>query len=521
MGRFNNKKEKNKRGNVTILVLIISMVIILATTTLTGYMFRDIIFTRFDEGKFKSLNIAEAGMANMFSYIEKYHNDEIGSLPSSPYTLDVVDSDNEVQGSFTVTYSEVYNEGVVTNYLITSEGTDISSGQTRKVSVNLSLFISTEVDIFDYIYSKGSLTFEGLIGVTFIRGPLFVGNDLILRILLQAGDFATGGRILVGGNIDMEGPSRIRTAGPISVGGDIEMSSGLLGTPYIEHDFEEPLIVMEDIKMDGSPRIGSSSNPIHLSLHGEIIPEGARVYYTPPIGEDIFDPPNFDVGVYINNFLNQIQEPPSDYLEVDESEDGTPGNGFNIDPALISSGEFFRQSGGNSIRFRESGGSYYLTIEGNVYVNDDIVIGKDIDTYDKDIYYEGVGKLIATGDIYDYCGLVPTSINEFPENNLLILMALGDLYISIDNNEGYNNNDVYILGIAGGTALLSSQNTVLGSIICGQLNAKDASGIWGFLLGSLASIEYEQDLSENIPEDLPREVYGGFTFSPEWQEVAN
>jgi hypothetical protein len=531
MERFNIRKIKSINGNVTILVLIMSMVIIISMVTLTGYMFRDVIFTKFDEGKFKALNIAEAGVAYTYSNIEKFYDGEIGSIPSSYDDVDVENSDGVIQGSFDVEIDEITNDdGEVTNYIITSEGTDLESGYSRKVTVNLALFVSTEVDIFDYIYSKGSLTFEGIIGVTFIRGPLFVGGDLILRILLQAGDFTTDGRILVGGDVDMEGPSRIRT-GPLNVAGDIEMSSGLLGIPYILHDYDDYMVVMGDIRIGdnfwGDPWIARdmAKNPFNLALHGEIVPEDADIYYSEPLGEEIFDPPNFDVEIYINDFIEQIKEPPYSYLEVDESEDGTAGDGFNIDPALIASGEYFKESGSNSIRFRESGGSYYLEVKGNVFVDDDIIIGDYIEDYgldppDNDIYYSNKGKLISSGDIYASCGLVPTSTSQFPENNLLILMALGDLYISVEDNEGYNDNDVYILGMAGGKALLKSQNTVLGSIICGQIDAEE-EGFWGRLLGSLASIEYEDDLSENIPDDLPREVYGGFTFSPEWQEVSD
>src|SRR4030042_4389822 len=91
---MNNKEIKNTYGNVTILVLIIGLVIIMAITALTQFMFRDIDFTKLDESKLKALNIAEAGIASMFSNIEKFYGDESVILPSSPYSNEVVDSDN-------------------------------------------------------------------------------------------------------------------------------------------------------------------------------------------------------------------------------------------------------------------------------------------------------------------------------------------------------------------------------------------------------------------------------------------
>lgn len=529
-----NKKVKirikNIRGNVTILVLIIGLVIIVAITALTRFMFEDVVFTKLDEDKLKALNVAEAGVSNMFSNIEKFHNDGI-PLPSSLdlEDVDVVDSNGTVQGSFTVTYEEIKNDqDRLTNYIITSEGTDEGSGQTRTVKVNLAVNFSTEVDIYSYIYSKGGLEFFDLINISFINGPLYVGGDLVIRDLIALGDVVSGDKVLVGGNIDMQGYTRLRSE-MINVGGDIEMNGSLLGSPIIESSSVETLtmIVMNDIRIKNNSRIGSSSKPVDLSCHGTISKSGsANVYYNEPLGDDLFDPPKLNVEVYVNSFISQIQEPPSDVLVIDEG-DMTDGV-FVIDPELIPvetppNDVFFRESGNNSIRFYESSGSYFLEIEGNVLVNGDIKIGEAIDNEDKDIYYSGIGKLIATGNIDASCGLVPTSIGDFPDESLLILMPVGDLNISV---EDYNNNfgdyedpDVYILGIAGGTALLSSHNAVLGSLICGQIDAKDASGFIGRLLGSLATIGYHGDLENNMPEDLPKLVYGGATFSKQWEEV--
>src|SRR4030066_2311931 len=211
----NNKEIKNTYGNVTILVLIIGLVIIMAITALTQYMFKDIVFTKLDESKLKALNVAEAGIASMLSNVEKYYGDESEILPSSPYSNEVVDSDNNVQGSYTVTYEEIYNdEDELTNYIITSEGTDEGSGQTRTVEVNMGINFSTEIDIFDYIYSRGSLEFFDIFTTSFINGPLYVAGDLVIRDLLSFSNAVSGGKILVGGGLEMEGRSRI-TTGPI------------------------------------------------------------------------------------------------------------------------------------------------------------------------------------------------------------------------------------------------------------------------------------------------------------------
>jgi len=528
---------KLKHGNVTILILIMGLVVILATTVLTRYMFRDITFTRLDESKLRALNIAEAGVSDIFYKIEKYHEDDTNTLPSNPYTGNVIDSNNDVQGSFTVSYDEIFNnDGKLTNYIINSVGTE-SNGVSRELEVNLAVSFSTEVNIFEYIYSKGSLTYDGILGLfdkSFISGPLFVGRDLTLRVLEQVGDFSTGGKVLVGGNLDIGEFSRIETE-LLSVGGNIEMSGW---SAHIEDSTAPPsdpmlLIVMGDIRMTGSTRIGTSSNPVDYNLQGVYLHEGSdRFYRNEPMTNDIFDPPNFNVNIYVNNFINQIQDAPPDVLVIDEDEDGTADDVFRIDPDLLlleePFDEFYIADGGNEFRFYEDNSHYYLEIVGNVLIEDDIIIGEDIeasslDPPDNDIYYGERGKLISTGNIDVSCGLIPAVPGDFPEDSLLILMSYGNMDISVDDYNNYvgdyNDPDVQIIGMSGGTIYLNSHNAVKGTLICNQIDADSGSGIIGWLLGSFTTIGYQEYLSDNIPEDLPPIIYGGATFTKEWQEI--
>ncbi len=524
---------KSKEGNITIMMLILGLVIILTTTVMTRYIFRDITFTRLDEGKSRALNIAEAGVSDMFFKIEKHHEDDNNSLPSNPYTGNVIDSNNDVQGSFEISYDEVFNgDGKLTNYIISSVGTELD-GYSREVEVNLAVNFSTEVNIFEYIYSKGSLTYDGILGLfdrSFISGPLFVGRDLTLRVLETVGDFSSGGKVLVGGTLDIGEFSRIKTE-LLSVGGNLEMSGW---TAHIEDSTpsstSDPLllVVMGDIRMTGSTRIGTSSYPVDYNLQGIYLHDGSdRFYRNEPMTNDVFDPPNFNVNIYISNFINQINGPPVDYLEIMENEDGAADDVFKIDPDLLLVSppydEFYRSVGGNEFYFYEDSGQYYLEIKGNVLVDSDITIGEAIDQSNDDIRYEERGKLISTGKIDASCRLVPRVTADFPEDSLLILISHGDMDISVDDYNNYvadyNDPDVCIVGMSGGTIFLNSHNAVKGTLICNQIDADSGSGIVGWLVGSFTTIGYQEDLSDNIPDDMPPIVYGGATFSKEWQEV--
>ena len=120
-------------------------------------------------------------------------------------------------------------------------------------------------------------------------------------------------------------------------------------------------------------------------------------------------------------------------------------------------------------------------------------------------------------------------MDDFPEDSLLILMTPGDLDISINNDPSCYNNfygdhedpDLCILGISGGSVTLSRHTAVLGSILAGQIDADDLSGLLGWLIGSFATIGYQDDLADNVPDDMPMLYYGGAEFNIEWQEVIN
>ncbi|MEA2015613.1 MAG: hypothetical protein U9O59_02710 [Actinomycetota bacterium] len=341
MKKFITHFKKGKKGNITILVLIMGMVIIFTMAAMTEFMFNDVIFTEYYENRIKALNIAEAGISDMLIEIEEYYEDD-NPLPSegTPYDYDgyVADSGGNNVGRFYIDYEEVTDiDGRVTSYIITSTGEDLPSGQTRTVRVNMAVNFTTEVDMFSYIYSRETLEFLKLIQIqfiSFINGPLYVGSDLNIRELITCGaDVISSDDLLVGGNIDMGGSSELKSE-IINVGGDIEMTGGASIESTSSAETME-LIVMDDIRLEDNSDIGTSANPVNLSCHGEIITEGSsNLYYNEPIGDSMFSSPKPDIKVYVDDFINVIQEPPADVLVINEAdmlEDGV----FVIDPELL------------------------------------------------------------------------------------------------------------------------------------------------------------------------------------------
>src|SRR4030065_210611 len=196
--------KKDKKGNITILIMIMGFAVILLTTAMVGYIYRDIGFTERDKDSLRALNFSESGLSNMYSNIEQYNRGTLVYLPD-----DLPDPDNgyerwvspeessEPEGKFTVKYNTYFVGGrfLIDGYEITSEGEDLSSGVKRTVKVN-----TVYMDIYDFIYSGVALGSGQFVGQTTIDGPLFVGG---------AFGFLTGDLKFMGGPLFVMGKIEI------------------------------------------------------------------------------------------------------------------------------------------------------------------------------------------------------------------------------------------------------------------------------------------------------------------------
>jgi len=153
------KINKYTKGNITILVLIIVLVALFTVSTMVKYVYRDVGFAELDENELKALNLAEAGISDMYKNLDRYYN-QGEEIPSSPYTLDIV-TQGEEQGIVTVNYEVNSSGGSVSGYTVTSDGID-KSGVKRTVKVTINVFEQSSIamDIFDFIYINNSATYD-------------------------------------------------------------------------------------------------------------------------------------------------------------------------------------------------------------------------------------------------------------------------------------------------------------------------------------------------------------------------
>lgn len=529
---FNFKKEK--RGNITILVMIMGFAVILLTTAMVGYIFHDISFTEQDKDKLRALNIAEAGISNMFLNISKYYNEDIdipGSLNSDgkyEYERDIED-DGEYQGKFIVEYDfEV--DGNLIVYNIISRGID-KSGSERAVSVAINVTNpGPDIDIYDFVYTGQSSTFSG--NFKPLDGPFYTEGDLNLTAGSAILQEYSGGPVIVKGNLYMSGDTTSINPESLSVGGNVVMEGsakiigGLIniagnltmsGGTYIDDGLESPMIVMGDIDMtSGSPGIGEPGKELILSCNGTINPwpsnSWAPIYATRDDSLTFtFPDPQYDVSALIDEYVSDIE---SSALVI-------PGD-LTLDDRNVPYN--YQDLNGNSLSYTIEGGKYILEVNGNVKINGDLQIGVEEwwipsvgGPSTNEIYYRGKGIIYTTGAINSLTKLIPLELNDYPEKALLVLVSENNIELDIWRDYWVQPPDcasptMYLVALAKGNIKIT-KGVVRGTLIADGLLDIDTS---------FSKICYEEGISDSLPEDLPGSPSGGGEVTitrGNWQEV--
>ena len=427
--KYNSKRIifkvlKPTKGSTFILVLIIGLVVLFAVSTMMSFLYRDIQFTKLDENKLQALNLAEAGISNMFLNIEKLNNDEITNLPPSGYEISV-NIDSGTAGYYTVNH-ESYSIGedyALHGYKIVSTGTE-TSGIERSVQVKV-----LTLNIYDFIYSEQSLSSaQNIAGNTLIHGPFLVNGELDITV------------------------------------GDARFLAG-------------PLLVKNNIIIGGNASIGESGTPISLFLGGSIFDiNGSRIDPLNPGGENI----------YISNFFNSVFNiylPTIDNNYIDNvvaNYDAliVNGNLFIGDGVIEVDGIPVDESVyGPYLDFDDNN---QLNIDKNIIVYGSITIGESIGVAYA-INYGGSGNLIATGDIDVRSQLVPASYINFPEEDLMSIVSLQDINLLSKNappSPEYDNPNAALMCISGGSVFLDEGVLLRGGSVSNSLITSNNAAVY-------------------------------------------
>jgi hypothetical protein len=509
------------------------LVALFLVSTMVRYVYRDVGFTELDENQLRALNLAEAGISDMYLQLDRYYNEGPPELPDSPYILEI-SSQGETQGDVVVSYTIESSGENTSSYIVTSSGTD-RSGASRQVRVRINVTTQNSIalDIFDYIYINNSATYDN--NSQAIEGPFYTEGDLLLANsgILQSGaegpivvegDLTRTGdatnlnstALSVAGNVLIEGSSRIN-GGLVSIGGNLTMT----GDTRIDDGLETPMIVMGDIDMEGSPEIGEVGRELLLSHHGSIdLPWGTD--YSLFIHADlddsgtnpfVFEDPQYNVSDIISHVESEIQ-----------------GNALLIEEDVFiyaienrQDRVLFDYNNANGIlKLSQEDGKYVLDIDGNIIIDGNLIIGDDVwwdqtGPHTNTIYYRGRGLIYTTGSVDSLTWLKPLDPAGFPVVNFMVIVSENNIVLDVFRFDWVlrqcSEASQFVTLIAN-NLIDVKKGTVKGTTIAGGnlLVNKD-----------YAKICYLEDLKTYLPSELPVGSSGGgtgsITFTQEWQET--
>ena len=439
--KFN--KLIQSHGSIAVVVLIIGIVVLLAVSTLSSFMIRDVKFTKLDQQKLQALNIAEAGISNMYLNIIKYLKDgtplpvDDKYYPDKSYDGSVISDGIEV-GSYHVNYTITEPESnLMTTYTIISTGKEKKSGQQRTIKVTIVI-----PSLYDFIFSNNSLTNQlKITGNTTIEGPFMINGDL-----------------------EMSGNGNIIDGNPIIINGKLTIG-GTGGSGTV---------------------IGSDQNLVDMYLGGTC-------------NIDLTEENN----IYLDNLYNQVVDLPLVRVD-DEYIERIKNTGAAVyDESIVINGNDQTISPppkySNPTNYIEFDNEGILNIVGNITVNGNITIenGKnDI------IYYSGEGNLISTDSINLESKLVPQFLStlNFPEDKLVGLISIKEINFNLPGNTKgtIDKPDAAVNAICdgiNGIIKIEDNKYIRGNLVGGQLD-----------IGKNTVIHFEP-VSSNSSEDFPLSGY--------------
>jgi hypothetical protein len=151
-----------------------------------------------------------------------------------------------------------------------------------------------------------------------------------------------------------------------------------------------------------------------------------------------------------------------------------------------------------------------LNLNGNIIVNGNVDLGQSSGRK-YTIEYSGHANIIATGNIYTYCRIIPEDWYDFPEFNLLTLITQQNIYMDAtraQGGSGENDPNIATMMIANGTTELGTGVVLTGSSVSNTL-----------ILGQNAKIFYRYGIGEFLGPAVPQ--FNDLLFVYSWQEIIN
>jgi len=449
---------REERASVLIVAFIVGLAILIIGSIILFLVLSELKFVSHDEKEVKAFDVAEAGISKSI-----WELTVTGSLPDIEYTVVTADG---------TAYVNSLMENNNFSWIITSRGVD-DSGVERTIEVEAFVF-----NVWGTMFSNTTLSTHGgaVTGNASVTGPFYCKQDLELT-----------------GTTDMRvGPLFIRNGNLI-----FQSQSASVGT------LAEPIdLFVTGNPIDGQgnyyePYNGSNNSNLYVDTFSHSTPDISL----PPLGAS-------EIGTARNDAKYESTSSCQKVLDIDNQTNSN--SNLEITSYAVQS----RNNIITNMLLDNAQGTefwldytdddrYVLHINGTVFVDGNVILGEN----GLDIFYEGKGTIVATGDIDIYSKLKPVD-GTFPLVNILGVATPASIIMRTQNDpsSSFTSPDIAIAAYSSVNTTIERDIQYRGSLVSGLLTFQNNPDLYTDGL-----------LSQHLPPNMPGSDYL-ITWTPNWQE---
>lgn len=449
---------REEKASALIVTFIVGLAILIIGSTILFLVLSELKFVSHDEKEVKALDVAEAGVSKSLWELAA-----TGSLPDIEYTVVTDDGTAYLNSS-------MQNNNF--SWLINSRGVE-DSGVERTVEIEVFVF-----NIWGTMFTNTTLSTHGgaVTGNASVTGPFYCKQDLELT---GTSEMRVGPLFIRNGNLIFQSASA---------------SVGTLAEPIDLFVTGEPL--------DGqgnyyAPYNGSNNSNLYVDTFSHSTPD----INLPPLGAS-------EIGTARNDADYESTSSCQKVLDIDDQTNSNSNleitsyavqNRTNIITNMLLDNaqgtEFWLDYTDDD--------KYVLHINGTVFVDGDVTLGEN----GLDIFYEGKGTIVATGNVTIYSKLKPQD-GTFPVINILGIATPASIIMRTQNDpsSSFTSPDIALAAYSTVNTTIEQNIQYRGSLVSGLLTFQNNPDLYTDSL-----------LSQHLPPNMPGADYL-ITWTPNWQE---
>jgi hypothetical protein len=447
---------RDEKASALIVTFIVGIAVLIIGSIILYLVLSELKFVSYDEKEVKAFDVAEAGISKSIWELKA-----TGSLPDIEYTVVTADGTAYVNSSM---------ENNNFSWIITSRGVE-DSGVERTIKIEAFVF-----NVWGTMFSNTTLSTHGgaVTGNASVTGPFYCKQDLELT---GTTEIKVGPLFIRNGNLIFDSAS---------------VSVGTLAEPI------DLFVTGNPIDGQGNyyePYNGSNNSKLYVDTFSHSTPDISL----PPLGAS-------EIGTARNDAKHESTSSCQKVLDIDNQTNSNSNlqitsTAVQSRTNLITNMLLDNAEGSEFWLDYTDSNKYVLHINGTVFVDGDVTFGGP------DIFYEGKGTIVATGNIYINSKLKPVN-GTFPNINILGVATPASITMNTQNDpsSSFTSPDVALAAYSTVNTTIEKDIQYRGSLVSGLLTFKNNPDLYTDGL-----------LSQHLPPNMPGSDYL-IIWTPNWQE---